>query len=123
MTSARRDIVMMLLGAQKHVTADELYAKLQAAGSSVGRMTVFRTLDLLVEAGIVRPVYQGSGAAHFILLDEGKHHHLICYLCAKTVAFADCMWTPALNKQLEAKHNFRIEGHMLELYGYCSDCQ
>ena len=122
-TAARREIIAMLVKTHQHVTADKLYQKLRASGSRVGRMTVFRTLDLLAEVGVVRPIYQGSGAAHFVLLDQGKHHHLVCYQCDKTVEFTNCALTAELSQQLGATHSFRIEGHLLELYGVCSDCQ
>ena len=122
-TSARRDIINMLICTEQHVTADELYQKLRATGSRVGRMTVFRTLDLLAEVGLVRPIYQGSGAAHFVLLEGGKHHHLVCNQCAKSVEIADCLLTNELSQQLGTAHNFQVEGHLLELYGLCSECQ
>lgn len=123
LTQARRDVIQMLLRCAQHVTADTLYKKLKSKGSRVGRMTVFRTLDLLAEVGVVRPIYHGSGAAHFLLLEGGIHHHLVCNHCDKTVAFTDCALTKELSEQLGAEHNFRIEGHLLELYGTCEDCQ
>ena len=122
-TSSRREVIKMLVQLEQHLTADELYQRLKAAGSKVGRMTVFRTLDLLAEAGVVRPIYHGSGAAHFVFLDGGKHHQLVCNQCAKTVAFSDYMLSHKLSEQLGADHGFHIEGHLLELYGFCSDCQ
>ncbi|MEM8859928.1 MAG: transcriptional repressor, partial [Chloroflexota bacterium] len=123
MTPARSEIITMLLSEKEHATADGLYRKLKSTGSTVGRMTVFRTLDLLAEVGVVRPIYQGSGGAHFLFLDDGKHHHLVCNHCDKTVAFTNCVLTHELSEKLGEEHNFRIEGHLLELYGTCKDCQ
>ena len=123
LTNARRDVILMLLNSEQHITADTLYQRLKSAGSRVGRMTVFRTLHLLAEVGVVRPIYHGSGAAHFVLLEEGKHHHFVCNQCDKTVEFTNCGLTDELSQQLGTEHNFRIEGHMLELYGTCEDCQ
>lgn len=122
-TAARLEVVEALLNFHGHMTADDLYEHMQSAGSSVGRMTVFRTLDLLAEIGVVRPTYQGSGAAHFVLLEDGHHHHLVCMRCAQTVEFAECSFAEDLSQQLAEKHGFKIEGHLLEIYGVCKKCQ
>lgn len=122
-TQARRDVIAALLRSERHVSADELYALLQDEGSSVGRMTVFRTLDLLSAIGVVRPVYQGSGAAHFVVLEDGHHHHLVCTECARTIEFEDCTVADALSRRLAAEHDFEIAGHLLEIYGRCAACR
>ena len=106
-----------------HLTADHLFDQMREAGSTVGRMTVFRTLDLLAEIGVVRPTYQGSGAAHFVLLEEGHHHHLVCIQCSKTVDFSDCSLADEFTQQLAQQFKFKIEGHLLEIYGLCDGCQ
>ncbi|MEM9774410.1 MAG: Fur family transcriptional regulator [Chloroflexota bacterium] len=123
LTSSREEVINALLTAHGHITADDLYDALKSQGSSVGRMTVFRTLDILSETGIVRPIYQGSGAAHFVLLEEGHHHHLVCIKCSESVEFSECMLAEELSNRLAKTYNFKIEGHMLEIYGICSKCQ
>ncbi|MFK7800040.1 MAG: Fur family transcriptional regulator [Anaerolineae bacterium] len=122
-TTARHEVIEALLTSAGHQTADGLFEQMRAAGSKVGRMTVFRTLDLLAEIGIVRPTYQGSGAAHFVLLEEGHHHHLVCMQCSKTVEFLDCSIGDSLCQQLASRFKFKIEGHLLEIYGLCETCQ
>ena len=122
-TSARLEVVEALLNFHGHMTADDLYLKMRDTGSSIGRMTVFRTLDLLAEIGVVRPTYQGSGAAHFVLLEEGHHHHLVCMQCSTTVEFSDCTLADDVSQQLAERFKFKIEGHLLEIYGVCESCQ
>ena len=122
-TAARLEVIQALLGFHGHMTADDLFEQMRTAGSSVGRMTVFRTLDLLAEIGVVRPTYQGSGAAHFVLLEDGHHHHLVCMRCSETVEFAECSFADELGQRLAEKFSFKIEGHMLEIYGVCQTCQ
>lgn len=121
-TLARKSVFEALLGCGGHITADNLYDTMRKSGSSVGRMTVFRTLDLLAEIGVIRPIYQGSGAAHFILFEDGHHHHLVCTQCSQTVEFNDCSLADALSEQLAEQHKFQIAGHLLEIYGLCEDC-
>lgn len=122
-TRSRREVIEGLLSAKGHVSADMLYESLREDGAQVGRMTVFRTLDLLAEIGVIRPIYHGSGAAHFVLLEDGRHHHLVCMNCATTVEFYDCTLADELSQQLASRHQFKIAGHLLEIYGLCADCQ
>ena len=122
-TTSRLEVAEALLRYHGHMTADDLYAKMQENGSDVGRMTVFRTLDLLAEIGVVRPTYGGSGAAHFVLLEDGHHHHMVCMQCDQTIEFAECSLADSLSSDLASKFNFKIEGHLLEIYGICADCQ
>lgn len=122
-TSARLEVIEALLNFSGHMTADDLYLQMRSKGSSIGRMTVFRTLDLLAEIGVVRPTYQGSGAAHFVLLEGGHHHHLVCMQCSRTVEFFDCSLADDLSQQLAQRFKFKIEGHLLEIYGVCEVCQ
>jgi len=122
-TASRHEVILALLTSSGHLTAARLYEQMRDSGSRIGRMTVFRTLDLLAEIGVVRPTYQGSGAAHFVLLEEGHHHHLVCMQCSKTVEFADCSLADDLSQQLASRFKFKIEGHLLEIYGLCEMCQ
>ncbi|MGB1252232.1 MAG: Fur family transcriptional regulator [Candidatus Promineifilaceae bacterium] len=122
-TASRRKVINALLSFDGHMTADDLYESMRVAGSGVGRMTVFRTLDLLTELGVIRPIYQGSGAAHFVLLEDGHHHHLVCMQCDATVEFDDCSLADELSQRLTVQHNFTIAGHLLEIYGVCAACQ
>ncbi|MGD8587171.1 MAG: Fur family transcriptional regulator, partial [Chloroflexota bacterium] len=91
LTRARRTVLEALIGAGGHVSADELVELIHQSGSGVGRMTVYRTLDLLAKLGLVRPIYQGTGAAHYILLVDGHHHHLICTRCHAVVEVDSCV--------------------------------
>jgi Fur family ferric uptake transcriptional regulator len=84
-------------------------------------MTVYRTLDLLTELGLIRPVYQGTAAAHYILLEEGHHHHLVCSRCQDVIEFKDCTLLE-IEEIIGSKYGFNIEGHLLEIYGRCQNC-
>ncbi len=121
-TTARRAILQTLIKSGGHVTADELADQVRVENPSVGRMTVYRTLDLLSELGLIRPIYQGTGAAHYVLLDQGRHHHLICNRCGTTIEFEHC-GSETLSQALSEQFNFEIQAHLLEFYGLCEDCQ
>ncbi len=121
LTPARRAIITALVGSDGHITADNLAALVREASPHVGRMTVYRTLDLLCNLGLVRPVYQGTGAAHYVLLDGGSHHHLICNQCRRVIDFDHCQES-ALAQALGRQFNFQVQSHLLEVYGLCEAC-
>jgi Fur family ferric uptake transcriptional regulator len=120
-TSARLAIITALVNSAGHVTADELADKVRQQAPHVGRMTVFRTMDLLCELGLARPIYQGTGAAHYILMPNGSHHHLICNRCHDVIEFEECS-TAMLIEQMAKQYNFYISSHLLELHGLCENC-
>jgi Fur family transcriptional regulator, ferric uptake regulator len=121
-TPARRAILQTLLGCAGHVSADELVSLVNRQAPRVGRMTVYRTLDLLQRLGLIRAIYQGSGAAHFVLLHNGHHHHLVCSHCDAVVEFDDCLMQE-LEQRLGDRYDFLVHGHVLEIVGLCPDCQ
>ena len=122
LTDSRQKIVRALLGCGGHITADGLLDVVHETDKSVGRMTVYRTLELLSELGLIRPVYQGTGAAHYILLDSGHHHHLVCSGCDAVIEFDEC-GLAEVEKLLGERFNFAVEGHLVEFYGRCQNCQ
>jgi Fur family transcriptional regulator, ferric uptake regulator len=122
MTEARRLILEALVSFNGHITADTLYEAIHQEQPGIGRMSVYRTLDLLVELGLLRPVYQGTGAAHYILLDDGHHHHLVCSICAKVIEFDKCL-LKGLETKIGRSFNFEVQGHLLEIFGRCPDCR
>lgn len=122
LTAARRVILDTLIASGGHVTADELTDLVRRRSTTIGRMTVYRTLELLCDLGLLRPVYQGTGAAHYILLRDGHHHHLICSACSRVIEFDECALGD-LPARIAARFGFRVEGHLLEVYGVCAECE
>lgn len=121
-TAARRAILRALVNSGGHVTADELADLVHEDTPGVGRMTVYRTLDLLVQLALIRPVYQGTGAAHYILMQDGHHHHLVCSHCGHVIEFDECV-VGRLEEIVGERFNFAVEGHLLEFYGRCQGCR
>ena len=122
LTSSRQKIVEALLNCGGHITADGLLEVVHEIDQTVGRMTVYRTLELLSELGLIRPIYQGTGAAHYILLDGGHHHHLICSGCDAVFEFEEC-GLQEVGQLLAERFDFIVEGHLVEFYGRCPNCQ
>ncbi|HEY1409858.1 MAG TPA: transcriptional repressor, partial [Promineifilum sp.] len=105
-----------------HLTADDLTEMVRRRSTGIGRMTVYRTLELLCDLGLLRPVYQGTGAAHYIILEDGHHHHLICSGCGRVIEFNQCA-LETLHDDIDRRFSFRVDGHLLELYGQCDACR
>jgi Fur family ferric uptake transcriptional regulator len=122
LTRARQAIFQALVDSGGHVSADDIAEVVRREAPNVGRMTVYRTLDLLRQLGLVQPVYQGTGAAHYILMDEGHHHHLVCSQCDRVVEFEECI-AQEMSNLLGERFDFQIQGHLLEFYGLCPACQ
>lgn len=122
LTAARLAILAGLIDSEGHVSADELVDIVHQNHPGVGRMTVYRTLDLLTELGLIRPVYQGSAAAHYVLMDDGHHHHLVCSQCNQVIEFDQCVLRE-IEQSVSNYYRFEIQGHLLEIYGRCQACR
>ncbi len=122
LTAARRQICRTLAAAGGHVTADQLVDLVRQEAPQTGRMTVYRTLDLLCALGALRPVYQGTGAAHFILLHDGHHHHLVCTSCGQIIELDECLLNE-VGETIGRRFQFDVQGHLLELFGLCGPCR
>jgi len=122
LTAARRAILLALVDSGGHITADGLVDIVRRESQTIGRMTVYRTLDLLSQLGLIRAVYQGTGAAHYVLMEDGHHHHLACTGCGLVIEVEECV-VDSLAQRVDSRFNFQVEGHFLEIYGKCERCQ
>lgn len=122
LTAARQAILQVLVRTGGHITADELADKVRQTSPGVGRMTVYRTLDVLCQLNLIRPVYQGTGAAHYVLMADGHHHHLICSGCGTVIEFDDCVLSE-VEQAIGGHYQFQVKGHLLEFFGLCVQCQ
>jgi Fur family ferric uptake transcriptional regulator len=127
MTGPRKTVLGEIARQRSSFTATELLSAVERCAPNVGRATVFRTLDLLVEQGILRRVHTESGAnwGHsYVLcgLSDAHHHHLVCTVCGRVSDFEGCS-VEGLIEGLKAQTGFRVRGHHLELYGECESCQ
>ena len=117
-TSPRRAVVQAIAGQQHHFTAEELHHELPR----VGRATVYRSLKLLVESGVLCRVLLEDGNLHYQLSHQGHHHHLLCVECGASQDLLGCDIEDLL-REVSAAHRFQLSGHWLEVYGRCNTCQ
>ena len=122
LTHARLTVLQAIQALGGHVTSAQVLEKVAATDESIGRASVFRTLDLLTQLGIIRPTYiETSMTPTYVMLPGGHHHHVICTNCNRVIEFDDCGLSD-LEHELEARLGVRITGHLLEFYGLCESC-
>ena len=116
-TSPRQAVVRAIAGKDRHFTAEEL--REQVPG--VGRATVYRSLKLLVDAGVLCRVLLEDGELHYQLSHRGHHHHLLCAECGSSQDLLGCDIEGLLH-EVAGSHGFQVSGHWLEVYGRCHNC-
>lgn len=121
LTDARRAILQVVETMGAHLDYAEALERGRALYPSLGRATVYRTLNLLAGVGVLRPIRLSNGSVCFIRA-EGGHHHLVCLNCGVAVHFDDCP-VEELGWALARRLGFQVQSHMLEFYGLCKDCQ
>ena len=105
----------------EHLNPAEILTRAQAIYPALGRATVYRTLELLTQLGIVRPIYVGEYGPTYIRA-EGGHHHLVCSTCGIVIDFDQCA-AEQMTQELSERFGFQIKSHLLEFYGLCERCK
>jgi Fur family ferric uptake transcriptional regulator len=116
MTGQRRLIARVLSEAEDHPDVEELYRRAAALDSRISVATVYRTVRLLEEKGILERRDFGGGRARYDPADRGQHHHLIDVDTGKVIEFADPAHE-AMVREIAARLGFVLVGHRLELFG------
>ena len=123
LTKERKAVLEELFLHPGHLEAEELAHNLRKKKKSASRATIYRTLDLLVESGIVRKVDLGHGHSHYELgLDHPHHEHMICLKCGRVFEFSDRSIEKALSR-LCRNSGFEHTSHRFQIFGYCDKCK
>jgi Fur family ferric uptake transcriptional regulator len=120
----QRDLVAQtVLLAEDHLSVEGIRRRLREKGESVGTATVYRTLDVLLESGLVRAHDFGEGFKRYEPMPAQAHHeHLICERCGRVVEFQN----ERLERMLPViadEHAFQHDRHRVEIYGVCRECR
>jgi Fur family transcriptional regulator, ferric uptake regulator len=121
-TRQRVRVLTELMGERDDVTAQELHDRLRSGGEKLGLATVYRTLGLLAEAGVIDSLSHRPGELCYRWCGQGHHHHLVCSSCHRVVELADCELDPWLER-ISRAHGFVTTGHRLEVSGLCAACR
>ncbi|PIP16596.1 MAG: ferric uptake regulation protein [bacterium (Candidatus Ratteibacteria) CG23_combo_of_CG06-09_8_20_14_all_48_7] len=131
LTMGREAILDVLSGSEGHLSAEDIYMKIHRRYPNIGLTTIYRTLDVLSDLGMVYKFDFGDGRARYELAEGPKgvhhHHHLICTGCNRVVDYTDFIdeEIELLNQTergLSKKYNFKISNHLIQFYGLCERC-
>jgi Fur family ferric uptake transcriptional regulator len=122
MTRQRESILKEFLKIESHISAEEFYSLLKNKNSAIGQATVFRTLKLLVEAGIAASVEFSNKTLRYEHRYNHIHHdHLICIKCGKITEAVDPE-IEKLQEKLAQRHDLKPVSHVLQIFGICGNC-
>jgi Fur family ferric uptake transcriptional regulator len=121
-TASRRSLLRLIEGRRSHFTAADLEHDIERRRLGIGRATVFRTLDLLVELRAVERLDLPSGEHAYVVCDPSHHHHVVCSGCGRSRDIED-HGLRAVVAEIARHTGYRVDAHRLELFGRCADCQ
>ncbi|MGH2559963.1 MAG: Fur family transcriptional regulator, partial [Thermomicrobiales bacterium] len=117
---------LMILGVfahpGEHLTAEEVFARVERISPALNRSTVYRTLELFRDLGLISETDLGGGVRQYELLDDGRHHHLICRGCGHMVELDDALVEP-LRDRIQDQYGFAAGIDHLALFGWCAECE
>ena len=117
----QRLVILGAMEAGAHLSADEVFARVEPLLPGVNRSTVYRTLELFRDLGLVSMTDLGGGARQFELIDA-PHHHLICHRCGAILELDDVLVGP-LRDAIRARYRFTPAIDHLALFGFCAECE
>ena len=116
-----RQLVLHAVSGLEHATPDAICAEVQRTASSVNLSTVYRTLELLEELGLVTHTHLGHGAPIYHAAAEQQHLHLVCRVCGRVTEVAPAIADP-LVETLRAQQGFETDVAHFAIFGRCADC-
>jgi len=116
MTGQRRVVAQVLSEADDHPDAEEIYRRGSAIDAKISIATVYRTLRIFEEVGILQRLEFGDGRARFEIAEREHHDHLIDTASGKVIEFQDAK-LEALQTKIATSLGYRLVGHRMELYG------
>jgi Fe2+ or Zn2+ uptake regulation protein len=119
-TIQRRKTLLTVQKLKAHVTAEDVYERLQVEMPEISLSTVYRNLKTLADEGLVSVTDLGDGMV-FEALEAKTHHHLVCLKCKKIISL-DHIYVEPFFHEIE-KQGFQLVTSHLALYGYCTNCQ
>jgi Fur family ferric uptake transcriptional regulator len=117
----QRELVLAAVETLGHATPDEVYAEVRTHSEAINLSTVYRTLELLDELGLIRHAHLSDRAPTYHSATGHEHSHLVCRGCHQTFSVGRSAMEDALGP-LAAEHGFRPDYGHLSVFGLCSEC-
>ena len=132
LTMPREAILEVLSKTSRHLSAEDIFLAVHKVYPAIGLTTIYRTLEILVQMGLVAKFDFGDKRARYELVEGTKgfrhHHHLVCTECGRIIDYTDFIdeeieLLGRTEKGLSKKFNFKITNHIFQFYGLCDKCQ
>ncbi|RUM61686.1 MAG: transcriptional repressor [Persephonella sp.] len=121
-TKQRKEILEKILNRMGHFEIEDIVLEFKNQNIDVSRSTVYRTLNILKELGIVNEVIKFKNKTLYEVALNEHHDHLVCENCGKIIEFHSQEIEDLQNKICEM-YNFKPNFHRLEIYGLCKECK
>ncbi len=121
MTPQRRMIIDIIHEKGEHLKAETIITHVQNKMPGVNKSTIYRTLDLLEQAGCVFKTETDDGMV-FHHAEEGHHHHLVCQKCGKSIDCEEDLFAP-VEENIASRYGYIVEFQHLVIKGLCEDCK
>ena len=121
-TPQREMIIQTVAHSSSHMTAEEIFAEVQTRTKALNLATIYRTLDMLIDEGLVTGINLGEGKIVYATVNHGPHIHLVCRGCGH-IMDADPQILVPLKKQLQNDHNFVADLNHVSIFGSCAQCR
>jgi Fur family transcriptional regulator, ferric uptake regulator len=118
----QRQLVLEAVTRLEHATPEEIYAEVKQTAVGVNLSTVYRTLELLEQIGLVTHTHLGHGAHRYHLAADAQHVHLVCRVCG-AITQVDPAAIGSLVTALDADYGFETDVGHLTVFGTCADCR
>lgn len=122
LTPQRRLILQVLEASDEHLDAETLYEQVKARDPGVSLATVYRTLAVLRELGLVEEHRLGEEHGHFEAVHDMLHYHFTCLRCGDVIEF-DTPLVAQIEQELHDRQGVHVVSSQLHLEGYCAKCQ
>jgi len=122
LTPQRLMVVKAVEEADSHISAEEIYLQIRARYPHMNISTVYRTLELLSELGLVTETDMGDGRVRYHSIGKGHHHHLVCQKCGEIIDVEESMLSP-LRDEIGQRYGFKVDMKHLAFFGLCAKCR
>ena len=121
LTSQRRLLLELIRQATAHIDAKELYRRASSKDESISPATVYRSLNLFKQLGLVDERKLGKMRCYYEIKQPPEHQHLVCQGCGKVIEFESPLIRKLVDK-VQREHGFNVTKAELYLEGYCPEC-
>ena len=122
LTPQRLMVVKAVEEADSHISVEEIYLQIRARYPHMNISTVYRTLELLSELGLVTETDMGDGRVRYHSIGKGHHHHLVCQKCGEIIDVEESMLSP-LRDEIRQRYGFKVDMKHLAFFGLCAKCR